>query len=139
MLQFLWDTDHLTLFHHGHAAVLQHYSVQPADVVGISAVTIEEVMRGRLAALSRATTGIARVRDYGWLVASVDLFPKFTRVAYDHASENQFQQLLTLKLRIGTQDLKIAAVALANNLTLLTRNRRDFGRVPNPKLEDWSV
>ena len=82
---------------------------------------------------------IARVRDYGWLVASVDLFPKFPKVAYDHASENQFQQLLALKLRIGTQDLKIAAVALANNLTLLTRNRRDFGRVPNLKLDDWSV
>jgi hypothetical protein len=91
MLQFLWDTDHLTLFHHGHAAVLQRSAAQPADAVGISAVTIEEVMRGRLAALSRATTGAARVRDYRWLVASVELFLQFPRVAYDDASENHFQ------------------------------------------------
>jgi tRNA(fMet)-specific endonuclease VapC len=139
MLRFLWDTDHLTLFHHGHAAVLQRYAAQPADAVGISAVTIEEVMRGRLAALSRATTGAARVRDYGRLVASAELFSRFPRVAYDDASENHFQQLLALKLRIGTQDLKIAAVALANSLTLLTRNRRDFGRIPGLTLDDWSV
>jgi tRNA(fMet)-specific endonuclease VapC len=139
MLQFLWDTDHLTLFHHGHAAVLQRYAAQPADAVGISAVTIEEVMRGRLTALSRATTGAAGVRDYGLLVAGVALFLQFPRVAYDGASENHFQQLLALKLRIGTQDLKIASVALANNLTVLTRNRRDFGRIPGLVLDDRSV
>lgn len=79
------------------------------------------------------------MRDYALLVSSVRLFNQFAIIAFDNTSESWFQQLLSLKLRIGTQDLKIAAVALANNLTLLTRNRRDFSRVPGLVLDDWSI
>ena len=37
---------------------------------------------------------------------------------------------------IGTYDLQIAAIALANTLTLVTHNTREFGRVPDLQLED---
>lgn len=40
--------------------------------------------------------------------------------------------------RIGTMDLKIAAIALANDATLLSRNLRDFGKVPGLRVEDWT-
>ena len=33
--------------------------------------------------------------------------------------------------------LQIAAIALANNLTLVTHNAREFSRVPGLLLEDW--
>ncbi len=39
--------------------------------------------------------------------------------------------------RIGPNDTMIAAIALANNLTLVTHNTREFSRVPNLKIEDW--
>jgi tRNA(fMet)-specific endonuclease VapC len=38
---------------------------------------------------------------------------------------------------IGPHDLLIAAIALANDLTLVTRNTREFGRVARLRLEDW--
>jgi tRNA(fMet)-specific endonuclease VapC len=44
-----------------------------------------------------------------------------------------------LRLKVGTQDLKIAAIALAYNIVLLTRNRRDFGRIPGLRIDDRSV
>ncbi len=37
------------------------------------------------------------------------------------------------------RDLMIAAIALANGLTLVTNNTREFARVPGLKLEDWSL
>jgi tRNA(fMet)-specific endonuclease VapC len=48
-----------------------------------------------------------------------------------------FQQLHTI--RIGTLDRKIGAIALANQLVVVTRNRRDFARIPALMLEDWSI
>jgi tRNA(fMet)-specific endonuclease VapC len=39
-----------------------------------------------------------------------------------------------LRLRVGAMDLKIAAIALAHQATVLTRNQKDFSRVP-----DWRV
>ncbi|MEW6579564.1 MAG: type II toxin-antitoxin system VapC family toxin [Chloroflexota bacterium] len=40
---------------------------------------------------------------------------------------------------IGSNDLMIAAIALANDLTLVTHNTREFGRVAELKLEDWEA
>jgi tRNA(fMet)-specific endonuclease VapC len=40
---------------------------------------------------------------------------------------------------IGPHDLMIAAIALANGLTLITNNLREFERIPNLICEDWTV
>ncbi len=113
--------------------------MQPPDAVGVSAITVEESLRGRLAALARARDGATRIRRYAALLGTIQLFQKFPLISFDQAAENQFQQLLALRSGVGTQDLKIAAVALANHLTLLTRNRRDFARVPGLLQDDWSL
>jgi tRNA(fMet)-specific endonuclease VapC len=47
--------------------------------------------------------------------------------------------LAALGTPIGPSDLQIAAIALANNLTLVTHNTREFGRVPGLTLEDWEA
>jgi tRNA(fMet)-specific endonuclease VapC len=60
-------------------------------------------------------------------------------VPFDADCEHKLRELQALALRIGTQDLKIASIAVVNDLVLVTRNQRDFGRVPALRLEDWSI
>jgi len=139
MLQFLLDTDHLTLYERGHPTFVARVDAQPLTAVGLSAVTVEEALRGRLAVVARARDGSSRVRSYGQLLGTVQLLTEFVLVPFDQASEVEFQQLLGQRLRLGTQDLKIAAITLAHQLTLVTRNRQDFSRVPGLGLQDWSV
>jgi tRNA(fMet)-specific endonuclease VapC len=38
---------------------------------------------------------------------------------------------------IGPYDLLIAGIALSNKLTVITRNTREFSRVPGLKVENW--
>lgn len=69
MLRFLFDADHLTLYQHQHPQLMQRMVLQPPDAVGISAVTAEESLRGRLVSLSQAQNGPGVSRDTGssWL------------------------------------------------------------------------
>ena len=136
MLRYLFDTDHLTLFQRGCASVAQRLALQPAGSVAISVVTVEEVLRGRPAQLARAADGPSRIRHYGLLEETLQDFANFPRVSFDQAAEAHFQRYRSL--RIGTQDRKIASIALSNQLTLVTANHRDFSQVPGLLLEDWS-
>ncbi len=40
---------------------------------------------------------------------------------------------------IGPNDLMIAAIAQANNLTLVTGNKAEFGRIQSLIIEDWQT
>jgi len=50
-----------------------------------------------------------------------------------------YETLRRQKIRIGTQDLRIAAIVLAVKGILVTRNWKDFAKVPDLTLEDWSI
>ena len=138
MIRYLIDTDHWTLLELGDEIVTRNLTRRTPEEIAISVVTVEESLRGRLAILGRATTGSVRVKRYRELRDSIDLIGRIQILDYCHSSETNFLSLRALKLRVGTQDLKIASVALANSLVVVTRNRRDFGQVPGLAIEDWS-
>jgi tRNA(fMet)-specific endonuclease VapC len=58
---------------------------------------------------------------------------------FDLAAATEYERLLALRVRVGTMDLRIAAIALPRKLILVTRNVRDFGQVPALLTEDWTV
>jgi len=63
---------------------------------------------------------------------------RYPFLPYDEAAARTFE-MIKRKESVGTMDLKIAAIFLANEVTLPTRNLSDFQRVPNLRAEDWSV
>ncbi len=58
---------------------------------------------------------------------------------FNDAAHNCYQSLRQQTIRTGTQDLRIASIALVNQAILVTRNQRDFSKVPDLSLEDWTV
>lgn len=64
-------------------------------------------------------------------------------LAFDDASAEIYGQaraeLAQRGSPIGHHDLQIAAIALANHLTVITHNVSEFSRVPNLLWEDWEV
>jgi len=65
----------------------------------------------------------------------------FTGVAFDDGAANYYGRIRADLHRagklIGPNDLLIAAMALANDFVLVTRNVKELGRVPGLRWEDW--
>jgi len=55
---------------------------------------------------------------------------------FDETAAAILDDLRARKIRIGTNDLAIAAITLSVNGILVTRNAVDFQRVPDPVLEN---
>ncbi|MEH2203003.1 MAG: type II toxin-antitoxin system VapC family toxin [Nostoc sp.] len=60
-------------------------------------------------------------------------------LGFDEYAINCYEDLIRQRIRIGTQDLQIAAITLSMNSILVTRNRKYFEKVPNLHLEDWTI
>ena len=100
-------------------------------------VTAEELLRGRLAQTAKARSSDSLIESYARLHATLAGLKNFKMLPFDGDAVRTFDQLRRQSLGVGTMDLRIAAIAIANDATLLSRNLRDFGRVPGLTVEDW--
>jgi tRNA(fMet)-specific endonuclease VapC len=96
-------------------------------------------LRGRLAQVAEARDGVALSNAYRRLVETVMLLSEFQVLQYDANSHTIYQSLKAQRIRVGTQDLRIASIVLAHKGILLTRNLQDFQKVPNLMIQDWSI
>lgn len=136
---FILDTDHISLFQRHHPHVSAHVLATPPLELATTIVTVEEQLRGRLERVRHARSNEEVVRAYQNLLATVLYFRTITIIVLDAQAQAIFQNLRAQQIRIGTQDLRIAAVTLRQDATLVTRNRRDFEAIPSLQMEDWSV
>ena len=95
-------------------------------------------MRGWMAEIARLHSVDRQLDVYSRLDRMRDYYCVTPVLPFDEKALAQFQGLWLRRLRVGTMDLKIAATALANEATLITRNTGDFGKVIGLTVEDWS-
>jgi tRNA(fMet)-specific endonuclease VapC len=136
---FLLDTDHISLDQRGHPEVRARLQRTATDMVAVSAITVEEQVRGWLAVVSAANTAQRRADAYLRLTLAVEYLASITILAYTVEADSLVNTMRKQGARIGTADLRIAATALVHGATLVTRNSKDFGRVPGLRIVDWSL
>ncbi|MFN9837237.1 MAG: type II toxin-antitoxin system VapC family toxin, partial [Pseudanabaena sp.] len=109
--------------------------------LAISVITAEEICQGWLSEInkySQANQSSRLLLAYSEFEKSLDFFQTIQRLSFDTNAYNQFEILRHQFRRLGTRDLRIAAIALSLNATVITRNAKDFGQIKNLSIEDWS-
>ena len=135
----LLDTDMFTLLGHKHPKATARLAAA-TDVVAITIATRVEALEGRIAFMMKAADGEQLLRAQQWLQRTEADLARLPVVALDDAAAAEFDRLLGTKglKKIGRGDLMIASIALANKATLVTRNRKDFQKVPGLQTENWA-
>jgi tRNA(fMet)-specific endonuclease VapC len=138
---WIFDTDHLSLLERGNLPIQKRLQTIVATSVAITIVTAEEKVKGRLATINKLS-GIDNIDRlsiaYRTLQTTLDDLRTFPILSFSDLACDRYRELLQQKIRVGSHDLRIAAITLSVEGILLTRNRRDFERVPGLRFEDWS-
>ena len=131
-------TDVLTLFQRSHPVVCQHCALHPPAELAITVISVEEQFLGWYTPLRRARARDELATAYQGLTDFTSFVSRVQVLSFTEPAILRYEQLKALKLNIGKKDLRIAAIALEQGAILVTHNVRDFQRVPNLGLEDWT-
>jgi tRNA(fMet)-specific endonuclease VapC len=142
---FIWvlDTDHLSLLQREHPNVKQRINQINSENLAITVVTLEEQMKGWLNVINKYNYKFPQsenlIMAYKGLRDGIEYLNKLRVLDFDQSAYNCYRELVNQRIRIGTRDLRIAAITLSIKGILVTRNNKDFSKVPNLQLEDWTI
>jgi tRNA(fMet)-specific endonuclease VapC len=139
---WLLDTDIVSFSLADDLLVNQRLATAGNNAV-VSIITVHEVFNGWVARINSAKTIDETIFLYGKLSKALTLFRKVRVLDFDENAAEQLTLLLQQHPNLNKsklqKDMRIAAIALANNATVVTRNQRDFSLVPGLTLIDWSI
>lgn len=129
---YLLDTNVCVRYLRGaNPSVVQRLQNTPVQDVRLCSVVYAELLLGVLRS-AKPVQNQAKVDAFVGPYVSLEFDGAAARI---HARIRH--QLETAGAPIGPYDLQIAAIALANGLTLVTHNTGEFRRVSGLLLEDW--
>ena len=137
----LLDTNHLTVLKYSenehHKSLVARMNSSADQDFAVPIVVVEEQLRGWLAVIHRASDSQRQIAAYDRLADLIAFFAEWKIVRFDDAASQHFDRLRLEGIRLGSMDLRIASIALANEATLITANFADFLRVSGLKQENW--
>lgn len=137
---YILDTDHMSILDRGREParkLLTKLAGVAPSLVATTIVTYEEQTRGWLSYIAKASSLSAQIIAYRKLEKHITNYRMIPIMGFDERAGQMFQELRKNYPRLGSMDLKIAAITVTNNAVLLTRNLLDFGQIANLKVEDW--
>ena len=135
---YVLDTDILTLYQGLHAAVWHRARQRRPDELAITVISVEEQLSGWYRRLRQARKPDQLAVVYQRLATTVQLLSGWQILSFTQPAIIRYDQLRAARLNVRKMDLRIAAIALENSATVVTRNRQDFLRIPGLQIEDWS-
>jgi tRNA(fMet)-specific endonuclease VapC len=137
----LLDTDHLTVLSYPdgvrHGILTGRMQNTEDETFATSIISAEETLRGWLAFVKQFQDVHKQIPAYERLGKMLSFLGDWDIIPFDQRAADELMRLKNERVRIGTQDMKIASIALVNDALLLTANRRDFERVPGLRFENW--
>jgi tRNA(fMet)-specific endonuclease VapC len=131
----IYDTDIFTLMQRGEGRefprLIERVCQHQRHEIKITIVSFEEQTRGWLAYVARAKSLEQQITAYARLLMLLEDFSDIEVLAFDSEAAFHYDRLRKTKVRVGAMDLKIAAIALANSATVITRNIGDFSKIPD--------
>ena len=88
--------------------------------------------------IARARKANEWVAAYNVFQQTLEGFMRLRLLPFDDSAAAEFVRFKASVKNVGTQDLKIAAIVLSVGGVLVTRNKRDFARIPELVIEDWT-
>ena len=134
----LLDTDTLSRHERGYKPLSDRITAVPLGQIAVSVISVEEQMTGRLAVVRRARSDEELADAYQGLTTSIRNLYGFHIMTFTEVAIVRYNLLLSMRLNIGKMDLRIAAIALEAGAMVITRNLRDFQRVPELICENWA-
>jgi tRNA(fMet)-specific endonuclease VapC len=138
MTLYVLDTDHISLYQKSHPQVVSRVRATDVQEIAVTIISAEEQLRGWFDAIRQASSGERLMWAYLGFHQGIEYFNTIRVLDLTPDALQRYLALRAAKIRVGTQDLRIASIVLSFNGTLVTRNRRDFVQVPGLKIEDWS-
>jgi tRNA(fMet)-specific endonuclease VapC len=132
------DTDTLSLLQDGNAAVVARVTACAAEDLAITVISVEEQLSGWYRQLRRAKKPDELARIYDRLTMAVRSLSCLPILSFNETAIHRCKALQASKLNVRKMDLCIAAIELEARAIVVTRNVRDFERVPNLVVKDWS-
>lgn len=131
-MSFLLDTNAcIRLLNQRHSPLARKLASVSRREVALSSITKAELYFGAYRS-SRRDANLGLLRRF---------FEEFGTLPFDEKCEEEYGKvraaLAFAGTPIGPNDILIAATALANDFTIVTRNTGEFGRVKGLQIEDW--
>ncbi len=142
-MKYLLDTDHISFLQRRSSSefirLTLRMSQHSLSDFALSVISLHEQVIGAHSFINRAQTNTDIARGYTLLLETLNSFSNAPVLPFDAKAITVFDEMRSQKVRVSTMDLRIAAIAISNNLVLLTRNTGDFSKVPSLVTEDWTV